>query len=183
VKQDDIRQWYEAHGMEYVAEDWGSRSDTGESTGRAPDVRERPHSGRVASYDGKAFEQMEDLGLVGFLWTQREDHDTLDALEEFFTPYLATMPHAKRRLIDGYIYNRRSQARLAETLGVSQQAVSKRLAAALRWLVKTIADEQRFLAEVAGDYETMSAEDEELAWHSFNTFWEGRFGTPWPLRG
>jgi hypothetical protein len=57
---------------------------------------------------------------------------------------------------------------------VTQQAVSKQIRAAVRWAVKAIADD----TPGAGLYD-----DEELAWVAFNEYWEGRFGTPWPLRG
>jgi RNA polymerase sigma factor (sigma-70 family) len=182
MNEKEIRQWYEANGLEYLPEDWGDRADNGESLGYQPLERDRIGHERVSiGFDEKKLEALEEFGQVMLLWEQREDHEVLEAIEEFFTPYLASMPQAKRRVIDDYMYGRRTQQQIATALGVSQQAVSKQLAAALRWVIARIASDERLKFD--DDEDSSLIQDEELAWVAFNAFWERRFGTPWPLRG
>lgn len=182
----EVRQWYDAHGMEYDAEDWGPKGDNGESLGKQSSERARVGREYVSPYDPHSLYELEhdEGGVVRLLWEQREDHAVLEAVEEFFAPHMAVMPGAKRRVLEEYLLGRRSQTDMAGELGVSQQAVSKQLRSAVRWVVRDIADDQRFHAEVAGDMETASTTDDAaLAWTAFNTFWVRKFGTPWPLRG
>jgi hypothetical protein len=176
MNEAEVRQWYEANGMEYLPGDWDERSDTGESASYQPQSSERHHMKMAEMPDQDRLAEMEDEGKVMLLWEQREDHEVLEALEEFFAPYMSSMPHAKRRVLEEFMMDRKSQSEIAGDRNpeVTQQAVSKQIRAAVRWAVKAIADD----TPGAGLYD-----DEELAWVAFNEYWEGRFGTPWPLRG
>jgi len=177
VSDNGVREWYEAHGMEYLPGDWDERSETGESASYQRQEKQRVGDAAVrGGFDDRTLEQLESRGEVMLLWSQREDHEVLAALEEFFAPYMSSMPAAKRRVLEEYLMDRKSQSEIAAERSpeVTQQAISKQLRAAVQWVVKAIADS----TPGAGLYD-----DEELAWEAFNAFWERRFGTPWPLRG
>lgn len=174
----DIRQWYDAHGIEFKGEDWGPRGETGESSGRQNADPDRVGRDYVVSLDPAELYAHDDgsLGDIMLLWEQREDHEVLEAIEEFFAPYMSLMPFSKRRVLDEYLLARRTQADLAAEAGVSQQAVSKQLASAVRWLTRTIATDypdRIAITDVAAQV---------YAWAVFNEFWLDRFGTPWPLK-
>lgn len=172
----EVRQWYDAHGIEFKDEDWGPRSETGESAGRQQADPDRVGREYVVSLDPADLYAHDDgsLGNIMLLWEQREDHEVLDAVEEFFAPYMSLMPFTKRRVLDEYLLARRTQADLAAEAGVSQQAVSKQLASSVRWLTRVIAND----SGLSGS----DREDSERAWFVFNEFWLDRFGTPWPLK-
>jgi len=177
MSDNGIREWYEAHGMEYLPGDWDERSDTGESASVQQVRSDRFGQGHVyGGLDEAKLAFLEDEGLVMLLWEQREDHEVLAALEEFFSPYMSAMPHSKRRVLEQYLMDRKTQSEIAAERdpAISQPAVSKQIRQAVQWVVKAIADS----TPGAGLYD-----DEELAWEAFNAFWERRFGTPWPLRG
>jgi hypothetical protein len=174
---DDIRAWYEAHGMEYLPGDWDERSDTGESASYQRQEKDRIGGKAVrGGFDDAALEQAEEDGKVMLLWEQREDHEVLAALEEFFSPYMSAMPHAKRRVLEEYLMDRKTFEDIAGDRDptITKQAVHQQVKRAVAWVIKAIADS----TPGAGLYD-----DEELAWVAFNEFWERRFGTPWPLRG
>jgi hypothetical protein len=179
----EVKQWYDAHGIEYLPEDWGERDDTGESIGKQSSIAQRVGRDKVPAFDPEVLNELEgdEGGVVTLLWEQREDHAVLAALEDFFAPYLSWMPSPKRRVLVEYLLGRRSQEDIAVELGVSQQAVSKQLRAAVRWVVREIARGVR--ADAPAVYVNGDSTDDELAWETFNDYWLERFGTPWPLRG
>lgn len=184
----EVRQWYDAHGIEYLPEDWGDRDESGESAGKQSGRPERVGREPVVAYDPESLAQLEGkkqttrggLGpdILTLLWEQREDHVVLAALEEFFTPYLSWMPAAKRRVLDEYLLGRRTQEDIAGELGVDQSTVSRHLRAAVRWVVRELGRDIR--QDLPDDTDVS---DDELAWDVFNLYWIRRFGTPWPLKG
>jgi hypothetical protein len=170
----EVRQWYDAHGMEYLPEDWDRRDAVGESAGAQHADRDRVGREWVHTLDPEVMYDMEtdEGGRIMLLWSQREDHEVLAAVEEFFTPYIALMPAAKRRVLDEYLLGHRSQEDIARELGVDQSTVSRRLWASARWLTRLVAQ----------DTNDSTATDEQRAWAVFNEFWLDRFGVDWPLR-
>lgn len=177
ANETELRQWYETHGMEYLPGDWDERFESGESAShqRVPQQNVGRRHVTIGA-DEARLAYYEDKGLVMLLWEQREDHVVLEALEEFFAPYMSAMPHSRRRVLEEYLMDRRTLAEIADGREpeVSKQAIHQQIRRAVSWMVKTIADS----TPGAGLYD-----DEELAWEAFNAFWERRFGTPWPLRG
>ena len=110
------------------------------------------------------------------MWHARtdEEREVLEALEDFFLPYIAVLPKEKASVLDQYLGQRRTQEEIAAAQGVSQQAVSKQLRTALRALINRIAadahihDEHLFANHQQGNG--------ELAWFVFESYWFERFG-------
>ena len=122
----EIRKWYADHGVEYIPEDWGARGNKMNFMGTS-----------MPSY----ILMLEEEGRAKPLWPQRGDgeREYVLALEDFFAPYIALLPRPKGNLIEEYMGMRRTQADLARSEHVSQQAVSKAMKAALRSLTRLIA--------------------------------------------
>ena len=171
----DVRRWYSENGVPYIDSDWGPRSETGEGLAADPALPREGHD-RVSIRDENQLTRLEEQGRLRFPWLERLDNDQLEALEEFLTPYMANLPRAQARVLDVWMYGRKSQRQVADELGITQANVSKRLRAAGRRMVREIAAVQRFMLEVVGEDPLDDMDDGELAWCAFNTYWKRRFG-------
>jgi len=172
----DARRWYAEHRVNVIPEDWGRRDpETGEGLENVGDAYwgERNHADRVTKR-GVASELLwfEDDGLLTALWQPRtdEERELIEALEDFFTPYIALLPKEKASVLDQYLGQRRTQEQIASAAGVSQQAVSKQLRAAVRALIRLISADW----ELHDDF--INITDEQRAWFVFEAYWYERFG-------
>lgn len=175
----DARRWYAKHGFDVIPEDWGKRDqETGEGLENAGNAYwgERNRSDRVTRRGFESeFVWFENAGQLRALWTSRtdEEREVLEALEDFFTPYIALLPKEKASVLDQYLGQRRTQEQIADERGVSQQAVSKQLRAAFRALVRRIAqDAHSHDEDISKTFETPA----EAAWFVFECYWYDRFG-------
>jgi len=171
----EVRRWYAEHELEYIDSDWGPRLETGEGASKDPALP-REGSERASIRDEQQLLRLEEQGRLRFPWLDRQDNDQLQALEDFLTPYVANLPRAQARVLDAWMYGRRSHREVAETLGMDHSNVTKRLRAAGRRLVREIAADQRFMLEVVGEDPQDDVDDGELAWRVFNSYWLTRFG-------
>jgi predicted DNA-binding protein YlxM (UPF0122 family) len=180
----NARKWYAKHGFDVIPEDWGKRDpETGEGLenvgnaywGESRDGRDRsvtrlPHGGLH-----QFVVWLEDHNKLSTLWHERgeEEREVLEALEDFFTPYIATLPKEKASVLDQYLGQRRTQEQIADERGVSQQAVSKQLRAAFRALINRIAAD----AHIHDEYLNIGPDGtaSELAWFVFECYWYERF--------
>jgi hypothetical protein len=172
----DARRWYAEHHVDVIPEDWGKRDpETGEGLenvghaywGDSGDAR-RSGLHRIPGGDFLQFVVwLEEGGRVSPLWSGRtdEEREVIEALEDFFTPYIATLPKGKASVLDQYLGQRRTQEQIASARGVSQQAVSKQLRAAVRALVRRIAE----------DAPGYSEDPSKSAWFVFERYWRNRF--------
>lgn len=141
-----IRKWYHDHGMEFKAEDWGQRADTGESTSQQRALGERYSDPtgdrrRVRGWgnlpgDVDSFE----TGRRGALWYQRSlaERERLERLEEFFDPYLVRLPKRQEDLIRDVVGNRRTFEEIAAQHGSSRQAAYQAFKRAVFALVREV---------------------------------------------
>lgn len=166
-----IRKWYHDHKVAYVKDDWRSSERF-------------PHWGisstGASTMDTPYLEHLESEGRAGSIWRPRNaaDREYVEALEEFFAPYVAILPRPKGNLITEYTGMRRTQASLAESKGVTQQAVSKALMSAMRALVHIIAkDDPAYVPPQDGRRRDFEGET-QAAERVFVRFWleraEGR---------
>jgi len=113
------------------------------------------------------------------MWQEQrlpEDREEVEAMEEFWSPYLHMLPVPKANLIWQLMNARLPQSAVADGLGITQQAVSKAAVQAFRDLCRLVAaDEPRFIPPA--DRRRRLYEDEKMATlHVLNRYWKGRFG-------
>jgi len=168
-----VRRWYAGHDMNVVSEDWGRRDPTtGEGLENVGNTYWGDRADRVTLLPMRDLERL--LGeKLGPIWSPRTDEERkfIEALEDFFTPYIALLPKEKASVLDQYLGQRRTQEQIASAAGVSQQAVSKQLRAAARALMRRIAEDW---PENELDPERPSSE--QRAWFVFQAYWYDRFG-------
>lgn len=97
---DDIKQWYQDHGLPYLEEDWGDRDENGESIGPQTQQPQRAAGASVRSI-GSTPDMMWWWEKQAFPWRERghEEAQWLALLDDFFAPYLALLPRAKGNLL------------------------------------------------------------------------------------
>jgi hypothetical protein len=183
--KDEVKRWYAEHGIEYLDRDWGPRSEIGESAGvqgmsTKDGLNTRDPSSKRHDQERYRNEQqllrLEEQGRLRFPWLDRQDNEQLAALEDFLTPYIASLPRAQARVLDVWMFGRSSHREVAEALGMTHQNVTSRLRAAGRRLVREIAAGERFMMEVVDGDPHEELDDGELAWRVFNNYWRTRFG-------
>ena len=173
---DDVKRWYAEHGVEYIESDWGPRDpETGEGLGADPALPREGHD-RVSIRDEQQLLRLEEQGRLRFPWLERADATELAVLEDFLTPYIALLPRAQARVLDEWMYSRKSHREVAETLGMDHSNVTKRLRTAVRRLIREIANDQRFMLEIVGEDPQDDVGDGELAWAVFLEYRKARLG-------
>ena len=180
----DIIKWYEENGMEYIPEDWGPRNEVGESLSNDHQGQEKGIGGtsKVAGgWFGANQWQLESGGIpFAPIWPPRtpEEQEYVEALDEFFTPYLARLPLAKANVILAYLGERKTQAEIGATQGITQQGVSKELRSAVRQLTRLVAlDDPDFTPPRDARRRDYRAEA-DAAGRVLNVWWHERFATP-----
>lgn len=144
----DIRRWYQDAGMEYDPEDWGERSDTGESTGpqHQPPQRMTPYRGAgstsVRSSDsspGRAWWWEKQA----FPWREREyeERQWLELLDDFFAPYLAMMPKDKGNLLRQVYGDLSTYQEVAANEHVAKSTAHEAVQRAVRDVTRLIAED------------------------------------------
>lgn len=178
MRKRDIKKWYSQHNMEYIPEDWGLRDpDTGEGlTGTSAADRRTNNKVHTGWFSPGYFAGGREP--FSALWRARTEfeQEEIEALDEFFAPYMIQLPLAKQNLIHDYMGWRKTQTEIGEETGISQQAVSKDLRAAIRQLTRLVAeDDPDFIPAPDGRKRNQALED-EAAGRVLNAWWEKRFG-------
>lgn len=134
----DIRRWYQDNGVSYEKEDWGPRSETGESAGRQREKAERSGPDRVSGHDPTSEWWWERQRAP---WRERDVDEAqwAWALEDFFGPYLAMMSRPKGNLLRQLINDGRTYAEIGAYNGVTRQAAYAAVKRAMQDLTKLIA--------------------------------------------
>lgn len=138
----DIRQWYHDHGIEYLSEDWGERDDVGESATRQHQMAERYFETtgrrRVRSMDPALSTWFDGMQ---FPWSPRPELDRawITLLEEFFAPYLATLPREKGETLARLFNDRMTYQEAGEEAGITRQGAHRAVTRALQDLTLLIA--------------------------------------------
>lgn len=152
----DIRRWYHENKVPYLEEDWGPRGETGESIGPQSQVRERTDTTITAPTTP---DHMWWWEKQHFPWHRRSvsEKEWLRMLEDFFTPYLATMPRAKGNLLMQLYADLSTYAEIGERERIARQSAFEATRRALRDLTRRIAeDDPEFVPPEDGrrrDYE------------------------------
>ena len=172
MNQKDIKKLYEKYGIEYLPEDWGKRSDTGEGLENLPDPDR--HSNTSSGW----FAGLQDDAPFKVLWRARTEgeQEEIEALDEFFAPYLIRLPLAKQNLIHDYMGWRKTQTDIGREVGVSQQAVSKDLHAAVRALTRLVAEDDPMFERPRDNRRRSRHDENDAAMRVLNAWWFERFG-------
>jgi predicted DNA-binding protein YlxM (UPF0122 family) len=170
----DARRWYADHHIDVIPEDWGKRDpETGEGLENVGNAYWGEREGRTTLVPVRDLERLLG-GKLQPIWRERSetDREFIEALEDFFLPYIAVLPKEKASVLDQYLGQRRTQEEIAAAQGVSQQAVSKQLRTALRALINRIAADAHIHDEYLHEEGETAA---ELAWFVFECYWYERF--------
>ena len=139
----DIRKWYHDHGIPYEAEDWGPRSETGESDGHQPVDRERADRHNFVLSRAATPEELWWWEKHAILWRPRsgEEADWLQTLDDFFAPYLAMLPRAKGNLVRAIYGDLATYEEAAQAEGIARQSAHEATKRAVRDLTRRIAED------------------------------------------
>jgi hypothetical protein len=176
VDSKKIRRWYQRHGMEYLPEDWGQRSETGESDSKQ--TATGPYGGQLGN------EQTTLVANTGEMqwwwedkrppWTQRHDRAWVVTLDEFFAPYLSMLNRPKGNLLRQLINDRLTYEAIGKEVGMSKQGAWKQLKSAIQEVTRLIAlDDPEFVPQPDGRRRDRDAE-REAAGRVFARYLEGR---------
>jgi hypothetical protein len=152
----DIRRWYHEHGIPYEDEDWGPRSEVGESIGQQVQEGERTREVRSTAATP---DRMWWWEKQRFPWRERsaDEKRWMYLLDEFFAPYIAMMPRPKGNLLRQVFGERATFSEAGTESGMSKQGAQQATARAVRDLTRLIAhDDPLFRPERDGrrrDYE------------------------------
>jgi len=141
----DIKTWYRTHGMEYIAEDWGPRSDTGEST-----VAPRARALRVGREEVWSWLSVpDDAEIAGAEQRTVEERGYIEKLEAFFAPYIAMLPAHKGEVLRELINDRKTYGEIREDHKYPHRSSAQRaVELATRALVRLIAqDDPEFMRQ------------------------------------
>ncbi len=139
----DIRRWYHDNGMPFEEEDWGPRSETGESSG--PQVQDREREGRDGIRSSASTpDRMWWWEKQRFPWRERTqgEKEWLYLLDAFFAPYIAMLPRPKGNLVRQVFGEQMTYREVAEEAGLfDRSGARKRVLAAVRDLTRLIAND------------------------------------------
>ena len=172
----DIRRWYHEHGLPYQEEDWGPRGLTGESAG--PQVQEGERTKEVRS-SASTPDRMWWWEKQQFPWRKRtpSEQEWAEALEDFFTPYLAMLPGPKLRLMEHVFNDLRTYDEAAEEAGYfDRSGARKAVQGALRALTRLIAEDNPEWEPPADGRRRNYVEEEEAARFVFVKYVTDRLG-------
>mgnify|MGYP003576198420 FL=1 len=169
----EVQQWYRDHDVPYIPTDWGRRAETGEGLSDDINWEERPDIVRSA-----------DPTPVRMWWWERQtfpwqprtaaESSMIDALEEFFWPYLAELGVDEGFMLHRYLFDRATYQEIADDLGSTRQNVHRRVKTAIRTVTRRVAQQNPdFVAE--SDGRRRNFEDEvEAARAMLNDYLERR---------
>ena len=138
----DIRRWYHQHGMPYEEEDWGPRSEVGESIGLQVQPREREGRDGVRS-TASTPDRMWWWEKQHFPWHPRSlvEKQWVQLLDDFFTPYLAMLPRPKGNLVRQVYGEQRTYTEVGQESGIARQSAHEAVQRAVRDLTRLIAND------------------------------------------
>lgn len=137
---DFIRQWYHQHKVPFDEEDWGERSDVGESIGPQHQRPQRPDLSRtVPSTPDRQWWWDREV----FPWHARtmEEREWLLLLEDFFAPYLAMLPRNKGNLVRSVFGDLMTYEEAGKSEGISRQGAQQATTRAVQDLTRMIAED------------------------------------------
>lgn len=174
MNEKEIRRWCHDNGIEYIASDWGPRSDTGESAGPTAWISQEHRT--TASWSMGNLLKAADDPTAGSMWHDRtpEDREYIEALEDFFDPYIAMLPRPKGNLIREYMGMRRTQRDIGRSEGVTRSAVTHALKRALRDLTRLIAKDDPEWVPPADKRRRDYEGEKEAAERVFGRYWRRR---------
>lgn len=179
MTEQEVRAWHEANGVPYIAEDWGERDpETGEGLENVGNDYwgEHENTGRVIQMGltPGLLDWLDGEGIINPAWSQRglAEREKMEALEEFFAPYLSQLTYAKGNLILQYMGERQSLGAIGKDRGVSRQAIHKQLRTALRMLTKLVAEDHGYTTARPRNY----GDESRVALEALNEYWKKRFG-------
>lgn len=139
---EDIRRWYEEHGVSFLTEDWQARTDVGESA-------TRQHQPPEDHWKGAAHRRFLPHDPTEQWWWERqhfpwhprthEEREWQETLEDFFTPYISMMPRPKANLLWHVFGQGNTYQEAGADEGMSRQGAQQAVKRALRDLTKRIA--------------------------------------------
>jgi hypothetical protein len=158
----DIRRWYHKNGMAYEHEDWGPRSDTGESD--SPQMQEGERTKEVRS-TASTPDRMWWWENQTYPWRERgyAEKRWLYLLDQFFAPYLAMLPRPKGNLVRQVFGERQTYAEAGVEVGLSRQGAQQSVARAIRDLTRLIALDDPLFRDPPGDGRKRDFEEEARA--------------------
>lgn len=175
MDEKDIRRWYQQHGVEFIASDWKRDPETGESL--YPDGLDAERRDVTRLVDSTWMRFFEEGQLPWFL---PRDRDTVEALEEFFSPYIAMLPRPKGNVLRQLVNDTLTYQEIAEDRDVSRQGAWKQVNAAVTELVRLVArDDPAFTPPRDGRRRDKRAELASAA-AVLNRFWKEKFGDVYP---
>lgn len=156
----EIREWYQANGMEYIAEDWDAD---------APQVQEPERHGGMRA---RTIEP--NMVLAVHPHRTPEERTRMEALEDFFEPYISMLPRPKGELIRQLINDQKTYEAIRQDEGrASRGSTINAGKRALQALLRLIAnDDPDFTPPADGrrrDYEAERAAAERV----FARYWTG----------
>ncbi len=156
----EVKKWLADHGLPYDAEDWGPRSETGESIGKQTSDAERVGRTRINPYNP----QKQGMLFFAPVWGEQrgvEDGAYLRALEEFFAPYIAMVSRPKGALLKQLMYEQKTYAEIGDDAGMTRQGAYAAISRAVQDLTKHIAqDDPDFVPPADGRRRDHAAEAE-----------------------
>lgn len=168
MTQKDIARWYHENKMEYLKDNWGPRDENGESASKQVQLpeyatKEGGGSSAVRSTDptpgGDSAWWWEEQELM---WEQRspDEQQWIDALDDFFAPYIAMLPRPKGNLIREVFNDRHTYVEVGkDNQFYDRQAARKAVQRAVRDLTKLIAqDDPMFRPPLDGRQRDFEAE-------------------------
>jgi hypothetical protein len=135
-----VRKAYHDLGLPYLDEDWGPRSETGESVGRQSQDPERRDILRTVAATP---DQMWWWERHHYPWRQRShsEEEWLLFLEGFFAPYIAMLSRPKGNLVRQVYGDRSTYAEAGALTRLSRQGAQQATERALRDLTRLIAND------------------------------------------
>ncbi len=160
----DIRRWYHKHGLPYEEEDWGPRSDTGESAGQQTQHQERTGRDGVRS-SATTPDRMWWWETKALPWSARSraEQEWVNMLDDFFSPYIAMLPRPKGNLLTHIFAEQLSYAETAKAEGLSSKgSIHKQVQRAVHDLTRLIAEDDALFHPPA-DGRARDFDDEQRA--------------------
>lgn len=169
-----VATWLSRHGLEYIPEDWGEHGEYPFSGNAMPTAGLKPGKHNIP------IPYVLDHRTPP--WKQRatpEEREKIEALEDFFTPYISQLPQAKGQVLYEYMFLRRT---FDEVTGYrSRQASSQALKRALQDLARLVAEDYPgYVRPADGRVRDKVAELTGMK-DSLNRFWSERFGVPYVI--
>lgn len=163
----EVADWYRRHGLSIRKEDWGPRSETGESAGKQTAERS---SARPTDPTESWWWERQDL-----LWKPRTDEErrAVEALDAFFEPYIRRLNEQDQEVLHLLFNERMTYQEAGEYQRVARQTTWEATQRAVRHLTWAI----------SLDCPDSELTPEQAALCTLDAYWQDRFGQGFPNIG